>query len=368
MTKKAAGKIKVWRIFHYKERYHFDTSGHSNPERFQAGPPKFVKQFIGRGSDVETINFYKQKCTLKAHKLYDTLNTIYDELLELAAYQDENHRGYIVDGMQQPADVKTIASLLNRNINTVKKAIEILHNVGLIEQVSSAVYRQDIGRVSAKKRKPVKTRGSRTANDKRKRDRKNKSAKAEAEGKVKISQKERIKPKQSTKPKPNKKQRADGKGHQEAQSSSTSPMPKPIKPTESESDQGQEQITSAPPGHSVNFDRTAELLQPQAAPFAVAIYQALKVPWALESTKGQREYQSIAEAWNRAQRASLGIPGLQRLWDKSTKSATRIGNSTKRKPWGSRYWTKSPAAVWMSEFNKRLKAYQIDKVEVANTS
>jgi len=77
----------------------------------------------------------------------------------------------------------------------------------------------------------------------------------------------------------------------------------------------------------------------------------LRVPFDPLSTEGKSELGCFAAAWTEAQQAKLGPLPLQELWNKSIRSAERIGNKRRRAR-----FRKSAEAVWRYEFNQRLKA------------
>jgi hypothetical protein len=333
---------EIYRIFHYDQRYRFDTTGHSN--RFQVGPPKFVKLFIGRGDDEETINFYKQKCAIKAHRLYDTLHTVYDELLELAAYQAEKKRGYILDGTMQPADIKAIAGLINRDIRVTKKAVEILIEVGLLEYVPVSEYRRDIGNESADSRQQT-GKNRKPLNNKRKRKILSESRTRKDKQKTKGFETEFEKWKAIAEAKISHKSQEQNKAKDKS-----SPNPK-INPTLSEALGGK-------PLYSKVSDIPLETvfkenIDVQAMSFAAEVYRLLKMPYMPGTLAARQELFNYYHAWLGAIKEKLPEPVLMSLWNDSIKSARRIGDRRGRKG-----GYKKPGAGWRSEFNKNLAIYQ----------
>jgi hypothetical protein len=86
--------------------------------------------------------------------------------------------------------------------------------------------------------------------------------------------------------------------------------------------------------------------------FSRQVCAALGVPGSEASLDWRRQYEAIAAAWQRAQAAKLGPGQLDEVWQRSIKSAIKIGRMRARK----KRFSKGPEAVWMHEFNRRLAA------------
>jgi hypothetical protein len=392
-------KLMIYRIYNYEERYGFSavrTDRHKDrKDSFEERPPLFVKKYIGQGHDDDTINLCKQMKMLKSCENYDTLNTIYDELLACAAFQVKWCRGYLFDGLKRPADIKAISRMIERPLDQLISAIETLIEIGLIEHVYVADVWRTCGKTAAKKWQALINNGNgiisnvkrQTGNgktpkkNKTAKSRNNKAAKRSRKGKPRTEAAKKSRSRkaetESRNPKPSEDGNRQSQGHQEEQSANTT-MPMPNMPTETELSQDEKLsaafgLHSDSPGKSdtaseaalirneEDFARYARQLAPVELKFADEIYAALRCVnehGPADKWPGLREYVTFIEAMRRAVKAGLGVNALNALSEASIKEAKRLGKQRFTKT-----WTKSCEACWMSTFNKRLLAYKSKKVQ-----
>jgi hypothetical protein len=349
MVKKSAQRQKGYSISRYKERFEFVEAGHL--DRFRVGPPKFVRMPIGIGDENEWINFAKQKAQLKAKKNYDTYWNIFWELVDTAAYHNFGFRGYILNGMLQPANVSEIAGLIGRDSKSLKTALKELLDVGLIRY----------GIIP-----PLKAVGRRR---KKKDDRDEKPARAgkspaKGGGKPAENRKPLIitdnggssnQPKSETNNgNPSNKENPNPKTEgQSPQGQNPSPNSESANPTQIRSSPGEPQETSGPPGSSVNAKSdTCDIYSryhsaKATTVFADAIYAALGCPWDKNGLRGQMEYQSFVEAWYWLMCSGKSVDDLTVLWDKLVKKARELGRKRDTKK-----WKIGPEAAFQDNFNK----------------
>ena len=366
MTKKKetrkARPVKVWHIYRFEQRFEM-------PDDFRKGrqgPLIYTKSFVGSGCDDESIAFMQQIEQLKASPIRAYLRSAFEDLKNIAANRSRKYRGYLLDGMSRPAMVTTIAQWIGLDVAMTKKVLKELESIGLLERVDlpdfeaggddkdeNATGNGDFPEQGGTGRRPLKKKGK---------------GKGKGKGTVKATglsasgKEKKNKEKKSTK-----KSRGQGKGNSSGtdnENAATSPSsaPKPTKPMEADAGS----ITH-PDGRTARHrppvdildERTKKRRTPAQAEFASVIFKILKVPYPSRSENGARELGNYAQAWGEAQAAGLGTSLLDELWEKSVRSAKKIGIARKRKT-----YQRSPEAVWRYEFNRRLRKLMSTAAEV----
>ncbi len=130
--KVAVGRtVKVWYIYRFKERYEL-----RDDVRFsRKSPLLFTKDFVGSGTDDESIGFAQQMNILKMRPNRLQLRGAFGELKEIAANRSHIYRGYLLDEKLEPASDKKLALLLGLKVDDAKELLSELEEIGLLERV-----------------------------------------------------------------------------------------------------------------------------------------------------------------------------------------------------------------------------------------
>ena len=133
VTKKAAKKrvLKIWHIFRFGERFELRDDWKS----FRKGPLIYTKDFVGGGSDDESISFQLQMNILKSFDDYLMLKGAFGVLKELAANRSRCYRGYLLDEKLKPASEKRISQWLGIDVKATANVLKQLAEAGLIERI-----------------------------------------------------------------------------------------------------------------------------------------------------------------------------------------------------------------------------------------
>lgn len=376
------GRTMVWHIWHFEQRFEM-------PEDFRkcrVGPLIYLKEYVGTGADDEQITYRQQMALIRQRPDRHLLRSVFIELRELAACRSRAYRGYLLDDRLRPASNGWLAALCGLDSRTMQRCLKALASIGLVVQTPLPQWdlskNKDPESPAAEKPKPAQ-KGPKNAKKRNPRKRPEKNGKNRrplniVKVKDKVKDKEKDKKKEigirqrkseekkkktsdSIKDNPKTEIETETEGKANAQASrqgqptavpppppaAQSPKPK-SKPTDpSQSDAGEAvSCTQEPPPPSINLSAMLnDLYNPEL--FADAVFQRLfgGPPCGLH---GRQEIGAYASAWERALQASLKPSELKRLWDRSLLRAEQISRKRRR--------VKSPGAVWMHEFNKRLHA------------
>lgn len=133
VTKKTIKKrvLKIWHIFHFGKRFEL-------PDDFRScrrSPLMFTKDFVGGGSDDESISFQLQMAIIDGHKDRLMLRGAFGVLKTLAANRSRCYRGYLLDEKMGPASERRISQWLGLEPTATRKVLKILEDAGLIERI-----------------------------------------------------------------------------------------------------------------------------------------------------------------------------------------------------------------------------------------
>ncbi len=119
----------VWRIFKFFERFEYTH------EAYKKKPLDFVKSFVGSGTKDISAEYFRQIQDLRLYPDYLSLKGMFSDIRDISANAGVLHRGYLLDGMHQPATSKLIGSWVGLDAKAAGKALKKLEKVGLIERV-----------------------------------------------------------------------------------------------------------------------------------------------------------------------------------------------------------------------------------------
>ena len=123
--------LKIWHIFHFAERFEL-------PDDFRGcrqGPLKFTKDFVGSGSDDESISYQLQMAIVDQYDDNLLLCGVFSKLKNLAANRSRAFRGYLIDENKKPATTKRIGQWLGLDEKRAAAALEKLRVARLIERI-----------------------------------------------------------------------------------------------------------------------------------------------------------------------------------------------------------------------------------------
>jgi hypothetical protein len=136
-TKHSTAK-KVWRIFHFEQRFEMD-------KRYQRqGGLDYVRMFVTSTTQAksnESTGFIQQLSELEHYFRddRDALEGRFWRLCRLTATQEDWLRGYLLDSDQKPLTAARLAARLHLKLDDIKKTLCALKKVGLIEYVDLPV-------------------------------------------------------------------------------------------------------------------------------------------------------------------------------------------------------------------------------------
>ena len=136
---KKAKTVKVWHIFRFEQR--FEMSDKTTTCR--KGPLIFVREYVGVGSDDESIGYKQQINILKQSPNRHVLRSVWDELREIAAIRSKRYRGYLLDESLKPMTDRRIAMLCGLELSACSNVLKELAAVGLIERVTLPAFDED---------------------------------------------------------------------------------------------------------------------------------------------------------------------------------------------------------------------------------
>lgn len=319
---------KVYHISRFRQRYELPDDVRYN----RGSPLKYTKDFVGSGSDDESCAFWRQLMALRSKKNYDSLRGNFADLKCVAGNQSKEYRGYLLDSNFKPASVKDIGRWLRKTEKQAEIIIKELLDVGLLERVPCPLFNGSPEKSGRARKNPGKS-GKR---------RKSLKKKTKAKTKVKVNGK--------GKSKKNKKRLRKDKPNVKNPPSTT----QPIKPQVSARRESVIQFTA--PSELKNTGLLGDIAKkilyrynPDSKQFAYEIYQALALPWDLESEEGKRELGCFASVWQKVISVD-GIPQpvINQLRARAISEAKKIARRKQNKKKG---------AVWCHVFKNLIHAY-----------
>jgi len=336
---------KVWRIFHFRERFELPDTVRFDVER----PLVYIRYYVGSGQDDESINFKRQIAACKASDNRHTLHSSFMDILEVAANHSRSYRGYLLDERFEPASISKIAEWVSLETEETGKILEKLEQIGLIEKVEwtppPKLPADDGGRVRGRKSKS------------RARTRKSEKVRVPLNNKGNEKRNEKTKGKKKTgnKPEPEKEPNPKEASADAAAIAAESQENPKIDPKGSDAQVGHDKRATRinPPGQS--FKRITEqperldgvlhrLFNPEAKEFAAEVYRAIGTPYTPDSQEGRSELACWLQAWADVQLLGLNPLYLHELWDKTINYAAKLRVKRNRIK-----WKRSPEALlrWM---------------------
>ena len=137
-TAKVATK-KVWKIFHFSERFVFDDDRRKN----RVGPLAATRGILRAHVSDETATYHQQMTVLKTRPNRLELRGAFEDIKEISACRCGAYRGYLVALNREPASVRTIAAWLGVPTSKAIKILEDLEQIGLIERVDIPDFDKD---------------------------------------------------------------------------------------------------------------------------------------------------------------------------------------------------------------------------------
>lgn len=122
---------KVWQIYRFEQR--FEPS--KDVQVYRESPLAYTRDFVGSGSDDESIGYQQQMDMLGNKSNHLMLRGAFGELKQIAANRSRSYRGYLLDEKLEPATNRKLADLLGVACKEMTAILKQLHAVGLIEQV-----------------------------------------------------------------------------------------------------------------------------------------------------------------------------------------------------------------------------------------
>ncbi len=375
MPKINTRQLRVWHIFHFKERYELDSYDRKNGL-------EFTREFVTAGGSKsnEASQYTQQLDELRAltEDRYYEVHGIFVALRSLTAPLERVYRGYLLDSRLGPMAEKTLARRLHLDAKRLRYALTSLAEVDLIERVPLP----DFEALMADEQEEKISEHSETVSSPSK-EKKNGNGKG-----IKGKEKTNGKGKGNQRPKRQGNGQVKGKAKGQAQDNSkaepkcqaetalapaTAPPNLPTVPTEADARGASRSYqTERPPGSDTppatvtgrheaeGFARTElarnragrsdliatelkaierQLLgfdpEPEesrysarAEAFAAEIYLAMDLGYG--RNQAARERGTLASCWTRAEAAGLPPPMLDRLWDHAIVAARKLRKKKRR--------------------------------------
>jgi len=124
---------KVWKIFHFKERYELPD----DIKICRKSSLQYIKLFVGISAGDEARG-YQQQMTMICNgdgRYNNEIKGLYNELVIMAGEHSYAKRGYLLDAADQPLTSSQIAKLLNYPPATMRKMLAKYESVKLLEKV-----------------------------------------------------------------------------------------------------------------------------------------------------------------------------------------------------------------------------------------
>lgn len=124
---------KVWRIFHFEQRYEMPEDMKSN----RKSGLNYTKRFVGTNGGDEAVGYQQQMGMLCNGDGQEAclLEGLYGKLVNMAAALSRAKRGYLIDADDKPLSAAQIGKLLNIKPPTMRKMIARFEKVKLLEHI-----------------------------------------------------------------------------------------------------------------------------------------------------------------------------------------------------------------------------------------
>ncbi len=322
---------KVWHIFRFKERYELDSYERKNGL-------EFTREFVAAGGSKSNDSgpYLRQLDQLHsvAGTAYHEVYGIFISLRRITAVLERPYRGYLLDADLSPLSNKAMARELRLEIKQLRRALEALKEVRLIEHIEMPDL--VVLDVVEDRDESISKRSERVSSPCRKGKGKRKgtvSGNGLKEKRTKNDKKEQGEQQISAKDKASRLSQA------KAGSLSTPATTPPSLPTEADA-QGADRskateglLGSDMAAHLAALDRRLRGLDPQPPPeisrysdranlFASEIYLALGLNYG--RTMAAREHGCFAARWTEVEQAGLPPPMADRLWDHAVRTANKL--------------------------------------------
>ena len=364
--KKSSSKVKkVWRIFHFLERYEMPE----DMRKCRVTALEFTRDFVGSGGGDEAVGYQYQFSMLSNGDgaEYSKYYGVYRQLVNMAAKRSRAYRGYLIDAKNQPLTDGQLGKVLNYETKDMKKILRKLASVELLERVDLPEFDLSVNRLPPKKFNNNEQKKSRQKTSGRKRA--EKSARKRTPLKETTNDKNKKKKGSNninSKDKSSKKKNSNGndkrnrdnfnalKDQTKGQTTTSPTTTPPFMPRAS--DAGGSVIRFAtPPGSAKRNqpqrvgDIAKEIIHrydPDAKEFSIAIYHALKLSLDPNGCQIRRELGCFAKAWHKTKSSGIPPPELNKLWDRAVDIASKIAKKHPKYP--------NPSKVWRGTFNKLI--------------
>lgn len=133
-----APERRVWRIFHFTERFEL-------PEDIKIcrkSGLQYTKRFVGVAAGDEAVGYHRQLgilCNGDGQEV-SMLKGLYGDLVDMAAEQSYAKRGYLLDADSQPLTSAQIAKLLNYKAPVMRRLLKRFESVKLLERVELPAF------------------------------------------------------------------------------------------------------------------------------------------------------------------------------------------------------------------------------------
>ena len=350
MPKSNTRQLKVWHIFHFKERYELDSYDRKNGL-------EFTREFVTAGGSKsnEASQYTQQLDELRAltEDRYYEVHGIFVALRSLTAPLERVYRGFLLDSRLGPMAEKTMARRLRLDVKRLRYALTSLAEVDLIERVPLP----DFAALIAGEQEEKISEHSETVSNPSK-------GKKNGNGKG-IKGKEKTNGKRNEEQRPKRqgngqvKGKAEGKGQDKSKaipqaetalSPTTAPPLLPMLPTEADArGASRSSQTERPPGSDIAAElhvieqRLRGVNSPESATerrysdraylFAAEVYQALDLHYGRRMQ--ERELGCFAARWSEVELAGLPPPTAETLWSCAIAEAFKLRKKRKlKKPGG----------------------------------
>lgn len=392
VKKKSKNKAsKVWYVSRFRQRYEL-----SEDVRYdRKSPLLYTKDFVGSGSDDESCAYWRQLMALRSKPNWLILRGAFAELKNMAGNTSKTYRGYLLNSNFEPASEKEIGRWVGVDEKQAAQIIADLEDVGLLERVDLPDFDGDGDEQKKPKKKnkpPSKRARASTGSSKRARKstgttgRARKPLKKKANANAKTNAKAKKKPNDNidtdnpNTEKNNNRQKSgrvnsnalEGKRKRKTKSATTdcrqaavAPATTPPFMPQASDARGSRviQLAQAPSGSVQNTraepQQIGEVIKEMehrydvdAQHFARKIYQALRLPWHIDSPDAARQLGSFASVLHKSKKRNLSQSSIEELWNQAHLEAGRIAKRKDK--------NRNPGAIWCKVF-KRLLASKVSK-------
>lgn len=373
---------KVWRIFRFAKRYEL----RDDERKCRQSGLLFTRDFVSDAAGDEAAGYYQQLAMLDNGdgERFCLLFGLYRRLVNEAGKRSRAYRGYLIDADEQPLSDAAIGRLMKINAKRISSLLHKLEAVRLLEHVTmpdkfdtslneapKESKEQSAGSVRKRNKSP-KSGGGRKRAEKsgggRKPLKETKTATATTTKTINSTSTEisneqfdngNKRKKNSNRQRVSQHSSALKSETNRKSTTTTTPATTPqIMPKASDAEGSNViKFAKASPG-SVQYNRSGPQVigdviagiehryDRSAQQFAREIYQALCLPWHVDSIQAKREIGSFASLLSESRRWKLSDSALAELWARSHSEAQRIAKRKDK--------NRKPAAIWCAIFKKLL--------------